>query len=190
METLVSCEGVLQLTAEQVGDAHQFREKTVDVELRLAATAVAEPVVRARPPGFAKYNATTESALGESLEEAGSSGSGGGAISAATVAVARFDEGARPPRIAKNSATSKGDAGSSWSRDGGATSAAVAAADVRSVAEVRPLGIAKQSATSESESELVESSDEEFSPRERGQLWTAQKWAEWRRAFEANFAVG
>ena len=106
------------------------------MELRAAATAVAEPVVRARPPGFAKYNATTESALGESSGEAESSGSGGGgAISAATVAVAPFVEGDRPPRIAKNSTTSKWDAGSSWSRDGGATSAAVAAADVRSVAE-------------------------------------------------------
>ena len=31
----------------------------------------------------------------------------------------------------------------------------------------------------------MESSDEESSQRERGQLWTAQQWAEWRREFEA-----
>ena len=74
-----------------------FQRLTVDEELRVAATAVAKPVVRARSPGNAK-----------------------------------------------NSATSEGDAGSSWTRD--SASAAVAAADVRSVAEVRPLGIANQSA--------------------------------------------
>ena len=112
-ETLVPRERVRQLTAEQVGNAPQFREETVDEELRVAAAAIGKPLVRARPLGFAKYNATTESVLGESPGEAGSSGSrAGGAISAATATVARFDEGVRPLGIAKNSATSKADAGS------------------------------------------------------------------------------
>ena len=111
-ETLVPRERVRQLTAEQAGNAPQFREETVDEELRVAAAAIGKPVVRARPLGFAKYNATTESVLGESPGEAGSSGSrAGGAISAATATVARFDERARPLGIAKNSATSKADAG-------------------------------------------------------------------------------
>ena len=43
----------------------------------------------------------------------------------------------------------------------------------------------KHSVTSESESELAKSSDEESSPRERGQLWTAQQRAGFIREFEA-----
>ena len=41
--------------------------------------------------------------------------------------------------------------------------------------EARPSRIVKCSVTSESEPEFAESSDEESSPRKRGQQWTAQR---------------
>ena len=45
----------------------------------------------------------------------------------------------------------------------------------------------KYSATSESEPEFAESSDEESSPRERGQQWTAQRlWDEEERELTVN----
>ena len=55
------------------------------------------------------------------------------------------------------------------------TSSAVDAAAAKSAGEARPSRIVKISVTSESESELAE----------RGQQWTAQQWAAWRREFEA-----
>ena len=140
-----------QLTAEQVGDAPQFQEETVDEELRVAATAGAKPVVQARPPGFVKYNATTESVLGVSPAKLDLLGPEQVARSVPPLSQSLDLMKELPPGIAKNSATSKGDAGSFWSRDGGATSAAAAAGDVRSVAEARPLGIVEQSATTAAE---------------------------------------
>ena len=66
------------------------------------------------------------------------------------------------PGIAKNSATSKGEAGSSWSKDGGLTSAAVAATEAKFATDARPPEIAKQSATTKPE--LAESSGEAGGP--------------------------
>ena len=143
------------------------------------STAVAVLAGGARPTGIAMQSAatkpelaescgearsaTTESVLEESPGEDGSCGSGASAAtSAATAAVARSEDEDRPPGIAKNSATSKGDAGSSWSRDGGTTIAAAAAADAKSVAEAWPREIAKQSATTKPK--LAESSGEAGSP--------------------------
>ena len=76
---------------------------------------------------------------------------------------------ARPLRMAKQSATTEPELEESLDR-----AAATAAVKDR-----------ENSVTSESESELAESFDEESSPHERVQPWTAQQWAEWRREFEA-----
>ena len=81
-------------------------------------------------------------------------------------------------------AGSSGEAGLSWPRGNDVDSAAATAAALLA-GEARPSRIVKYSVTSESEPELAESSDEEPSPRQRRQQWTAQQWAEWRRRSKA-----
>ena len=113
-----------------------------------------------------------QSVLGESPKEAGSSGSrAGGAISAATVAVARFDEGARPPGIVKKGATtdseiamSSGEDGPSWSRANGRNSATVAVA--RFDEGARPPGIVKKGATTDSEIAMSSGEDGLLGPEQ------------------------
>ena len=90
-------------------------------------TADAKLVGEGRPPGFAKYNATSES----------------------------------EPELAESSGDDD-DAGSSWSRANSTTSADVTAV-AKTVGEFRPPGIAKFSASTESE--FTKSSDEAGSSR-------------------------
>ena len=61
---------------------------------------------------------------------------------------------------------------------------------VESAGEARPSRIEKHSVTSASEPEFAESSDEESSPRERVQQWTAQRlWDEEERELPAQEAL-
>ena len=110
----------------------QSRPSCLSYSATATSATVAKPVGdgEARLPGIAKNSATT----------------------AVPVVVPTFAESVGDPAgIAKNSATSKGEAGSSWSRDGGMTSAAVAAADAESAADARLPEIEKQSATTKPE---------------------------------------
>ena len=99
-------------------------------------------------------------------------------------AVARSDDEDRLPGIAKKSATPKGDAGSSWSRDGGATSAAVAAAAAHSFTEAPPLEIAKQSATTLNSRRFLVRQDL-LGPRAGGTTSTAEGAADAKSVAEA-----
>ena len=148
-------------------------------------------VGEARPPKFAMHSATTKPKLAESFGEAGPSWPRANGVDSAAAAAAIKSAGkARPPGIPKQCATtepklaeSSGGAEPSWSIASGLNCAAGTAA-VKSAGEARPSRVVKCSVTSECESELGESFDEESSPCERGQLWTAQQRVEFIREFE------
>ena len=164
-----------------------IQRRTVEQIVGLLVTTLRKLLVKLGLLGVAQHSATAESEVEGSSGEAGSSWPGAdGTTSAGVATVAETVGKSRPPGIANHGSTavvSFGEAGPSWSTANGNSAAATAA--VKSVGEARPSRIVKFCVTSESESQLAESSDEESSPRERGPQWTAQQWAERRREFEA-----